>query len=157
MWCERVAMSSTAQISAPQAPASVEPVRVLLVDDQPHVRQAAAAIVEHTAGFELVGQSGDGESALRLADRLKPDMVLLDVRMPGMDGFDTARRLDSPGSRRVVVLVTGADVRELASLARSSRVAALVHKHWLNSRLLRGLWIVHRPPRRRQHYRAAPA
>ena len=150
-------MSSTAQPSAPQAPPSIEPVRVLLVDDQPGVRQAAAALVEHTAGFELVGQSGDGESALRLADRLNPDMVLLDVRMPGMDGFDTARRLDSAGTRRVVVLVTGTDVRELAPLARSSRVAALVHKHWLNSRLLRGLWIVHRPPRRRERYRPAPA
>lgn len=120
------------------------PVRLLTVDDQPLFRQAARAIIERTPGFELVGESADGEGAMRLARKVDPDMVIVDVRMRGMDGIETARGLSAEDATRVIVLASSADVRELAPLAESCGAAALVCKHWLSPRLVRGLWVAHR-------------
>jgi two-component system response regulator AlgR len=125
-------------------PGGDRPVRVLLVDDQPALREAVTAVVVRTAGFEVVGESGDGESALQLADELDPDLVLLDVRMVPMDGFETAHRLHAQDAGSVIVLLTGDDVRRLAPLASAAPVAALVPKQRLNSALLRELWAEHR-------------
>ena len=120
------------------------PVRIVTVDDQPLFREAARAIVALTPGFEMVGESADGESAIEVARRVDPDMVIVDVRMEGMDGIDTTRQLKTDDASRVVVLVSSADVRELASLAESCGAAAIVRKHWLSPHMLRGLWIAHR-------------
>jgi DNA-binding NarL/FixJ family response regulator len=119
-------------------------VRIITVDDQVLFREAARAIVALTPGFEVVGESADGESAIEVARRVDPDMVIVDVRMEGMDGIDTTRRLKTDDASRVVVLVSSADVRELAPLAESCGAAAIVRKHWLNPHLLRGLWVAHR-------------
>jgi DNA-binding NarL/FixJ family response regulator len=119
-------------------------VRVLTVDDQALFHEAARAIVDHTPGFEVVGESSDGASAIRLAREIDPDMVILDIRMAGLDGIDTARRLHAEDPTRVVVLASSADVQELSALSAASGAAALVRKHWLTPRLLRGLWVVHR-------------
>jgi two-component system, NarL family, invasion response regulator UvrY len=119
-------------------------VRVLTVDDQALFRQAARTLVENTPGFEVVGESSDGASAIRLARELDPEMVILDVRMAGLDGIDTARRLNADDPTRVVVLASSADVHERSALSESCGAAALVRKHWLTPRLLRGLWVVHR-------------
>jgi two-component system invasion response regulator UvrY len=117
------------------------PVRVLTVDDQAPFRDAARAIVAVTPGFEIAGESADGETAVALARELDPDMVLLDVRMRGIDGIETARRMAADDATRVIVLVSSADVRELSELAASSGAAALLRKHWLTPRFLRGLWV----------------
>jgi DNA-binding NarL/FixJ family response regulator len=117
-------------------------IRVLTVDDQALFRETARALVAHTSGFELVGESADGESALREARRTDPDLVILDVRMTGIDGIETARRLSAEDPTRLIVLASSADVRELSELAESAGVAAVVSKHWLSPRLLRGLWLV---------------
>jgi two-component system invasion response regulator UvrY len=117
-------------------------VRVVTVDDQPIFRRAAAAIIESTPGFELVGESADAEAALELIPALDPDLVIVDVRMPGVDGIELARRLHAADPGRTVVLATSVDPRALSRLAGASGAAALVHKHWLSPRLLRGLWIV---------------
>ena len=117
------------------------PVRIVTVDDQPLFRAVARAIVEHTPGFEVVGESGDGETAVRLTRDLDPDMVIVDVRMRGMDGIDVARVLRDDDASRVVVLVSSSDVRDLAPLAHACEAAALVSKHWLSPQLLRGLWV----------------
>ena len=121
---------------------SRRPVRVLTVDDQPHFRAAARAVVARTPGFEVVGESSDGSAAIRLAREVDPDMVLVDVRMTGLDGIETARLLHADDPTRVIVLASSADVRGLP--AQSSGAAAVVRKHWLSPRLLRGLWVVHR-------------
>jgi DNA-binding NarL/FixJ family response regulator len=118
------------------------PVRILTVDDQPYFREAARAVIERTPGFEVVGESSDGAAAIRLARDVDPDMVLVDVRMAGLDGIDTARRLTAEDPTRVVVLASSADVRGVAD--ESCGAAAVVRKHWLSPRMLRGLWIVHR-------------
>ena len=119
-------------------------VRVVPVDDQPVFRDAARAIIEHTPQFALVGEADEGEKALDLVRQADPDLVLLDVRLPGLDGIEVSRRLSSEDPGRVIVLVSSADPRELSPLARSSGAAALLRKHWLTPRLLRGLWVAHR-------------
>ncbi len=117
---------------------------MVTVDDQAVFRDAARAIIEHTPQFCLVGEAAEGEAALDLVRDADPDLVLLDVRLPGLDGIEVSRRLSSEDRARVIVLVSSADPRELAPLARSSGAAALLRKHWLTPRLLRGLWVAHR-------------
>jgi DNA-binding NarL/FixJ family response regulator len=120
------------------------PVSVVTVDDQASFRQAAGAMIAGTRGFELVGEAGDAEAALALVREADPDMVLVDVRMPGMDGIELASRLRDEDPTRVIVLASSTYPHELSRLARASGAAALLQKHWLTPRLLRGLWIAHR-------------
>ena len=81
-------------------------IRVLLADDQELVRTGFRLILE-LAGLEVVGEAGDGAEAVELARRLDPDVVLMDVRMPRMDGIEATRRLGQAGLRaRVLVLTT---------------------------------------------------
>jgi DNA-binding NarL/FixJ family response regulator len=120
------------------------PVRVLTVDDQAVFRETARALVRRTPGFELVGESPDGETALRMAVDADPDIVLLDLRMTGLDGIETARRLSAQDPTRVIVLASATDVREVADLAGEAGAAAVIRKQWLSPRLLRGLWMAHR-------------
>jgi len=117
------------------------PVRILTVDDQAPFREAAKSMVAGTPGFEVAGESADGASAIRMARELDPDLVLVDVRMNGMDGIETARRLTQEDPSRVVVLVSGDDLQALSEQVRRSGAAAVLRKHWLSPRLLRGLWI----------------
>jgi YesN/AraC family two-component response regulator len=76
-------------------------IRVLLADDQALVRAGFRALLDAQEGIEVVGEAADGEEALRLARALRPDIVLMDIRMPGMDGLEATRtmRRGSPGSR----------------------------------------------------------
>ena len=117
------------------------PVRILTVDDQAPFREAAKHMVAGTPGFVVAGESTNGESAVRMARELDPDLVLVDVRMDGMDGIETTRRLTRDDPSRVVVLVSGDDLRALSEQIRESGAAAVLRKHWLSPRLLRGLWI----------------
>ena len=91
-------------MTSPSAPA-----RVLVVDDQAVVRAGFAAIVDAEPDFVVVGEAGDGAEAVTLAGRLTPDVVLMDIRMPGMDGLTATSLLTGPTSGhvpRVLVLTT---------------------------------------------------
>jgi DNA-binding NarL/FixJ family response regulator len=89
-------------VSAPPAA-----VRVLLADDQALVRGGFQMILDARPDIEVVGQAADGREALDLAARLRPDVVLMDIRMPVLDGLEATRRLVSSGSSsRVIVLTT---------------------------------------------------
>jgi DNA-binding NarL/FixJ family response regulator len=119
-------------------------VRVVAVDDQPAFRMAARALVESMPGFEFVGESADGARALGVIAETDADLVLLDVRMPGLDGIEVAARLRAQEPKRVVVLASTVDPHSLSDLARECGAAAVVRKHWLTPRMLRGLWVAHR-------------
>ncbi|CAG7844659.1 Transcriptional regulatory protein LiaR [Pseudoclavibacter triregionum] len=82
-------------------------IRVLVVDDHPIVRGGIAALVDDEPGLELVGEAPDGETAVRIAPAVRPDVVLMDLRMPGMGGAAaTAELLEAEAPPRVLILTT---------------------------------------------------
>ncbi|WP_035857586.1 response regulator [Cryptosporangium arvum] len=82
-------------------------IRVLVVEDQPVLRAGFAAILDSEPDIAVVGEAGDGAAGVELARSLQPDVIVMDIRMPGMDGLTATRLLtDQPGAPRVVVLTT---------------------------------------------------
>jgi DNA-binding NarL/FixJ family response regulator len=91
----------------PQEVSHVSDVRVLVVDDHEPFRQAVAALAAETDGFVLVGMAASGEESIEAAVRLRTDLVLMDVHLPGIDGIEATRRLRaSPGGPVVLLLST---------------------------------------------------
>ena len=121
----------------------VRVVRVLTVDDQVVFRHAARDVIGATAGFESVGDAGSGEEAVAAVERLRPDLVLLDVRMPGIGGIEAARRITEAHPGTVVVLISIEDSDEFAEDARACGAAALVRKQDFGPALLRSIWEAH--------------
>jgi DNA-binding NarL/FixJ family response regulator len=97
------------------------PIRVLLVDDQPTVRQGLRLHLSCEADIAVTGEAGDGEQAVELAATLAPDVVVLDISMPGMDGFEAARHLRSADGPAIVMLSLRDDV---ASRTKAIEVGA---------------------------------
>jgi chemotaxis response regulator CheB len=118
-------------------------VTVLTVDDQPVFRRAVGDLIAATPGFEEVGQAASGPEALELAAALRPDLVLLDVRMDDMDGIETARRLLAAECGAVVVLISLNEALEATEMSAAGGVAAHVRKQDLSTRTLRELWAAH--------------
>jgi two-component system, NarL family, invasion response regulator UvrY len=123
----------------------VTTVRVLTVDDQPLFRGVARDVIEATAGFEPVGEAAGGAEALDAVERLAPGLVLLDVRMPGMDGIEVARRLRSSHPDTVVVLISIEEAVDLPWASELGDGVPLVRKQDFGPRMLRELWGRHAP------------
>jgi len=115
-------------------------VRVLIVDDQVPFRRAAAAVVECTDSFVVVGAVPTAEEGLTAVRELLPDLVLMDVNLPGIDGMEASRRLraDFPGVR--VILLSSYDEAEFADLARDCGAAAYVPKSAFGPDRLEEVW-----------------
>jgi CheY-like chemotaxis protein len=118
----------------------VADVRVLVVDDQEPFRRAMATVVEETDGFVVVGSAASGEESLEAAADLQPQLVLMDVHLPGMDGVEASRRLAREG--RVVVLLSTYDTDEFD--LDGSGAAAYVAKAVFGPDLLAQIWEPHR-------------
>ncbi|HEU4974899.1 MAG TPA: response regulator transcription factor [Baekduia sp.] len=119
------------------------PVTVLAVDDRPVFRRVVRDLIAATDGFAQVGEAGSGREALQLTADLDPDLVLLDVRMPGMDGIETARRMATACPRTVVVLISLEEPADLPSLAEAVGAVAHVRKQDLSPQRLQELWEEH--------------
>jgi len=105
-------------------------VRVLVVDDSPVYRRGMGRAVGHHNGLELVGEAGGGEAALDAIERLRPDVVLLDLRMPDIDGIgvlDRLRDLDPPPRCKVLIVSASLD-EHVEQAARAAGAAGCVSK-----------------------------
>jgi two-component system, NarL family, invasion response regulator UvrY len=118
-------------------------VGVLTVDDQPFFLAAARDVIGATPGFEALGEARSGEEALSVVDELRPQLVLVDVRMPEMDGIETTRRMKAARPELVVVLISIEDLANVPVAARTCGAAALVQKVDFKPSLLRSLWTAH--------------
>jgi DNA-binding NarL/FixJ family response regulator len=122
---------------------STDAVGVLVVDDQVVFRRAAHEVIDATEEFALLGEAASGLDALVAFEQLVPDLVLLDVRMPGIDGFETAKRLRARHPASVVVLITVDEAPDLPGGLSSCGAAELVRKQDFGPALLRRLWGAH--------------
>jgi DNA-binding NarL/FixJ family response regulator len=87
-------------------------IRVLLCDDQALVRSGFRLILESREDIEVVGEAEDGREAIELAQRVDPDLILMDIRMPNVDGVEATRRLVTGGSRARIIVLTTFDLDE---------------------------------------------
>jgi DNA-binding NarL/FixJ family response regulator len=111
---------------------------VLIVDDHPSFRASARAILE-AEGFEIVGEAVDGSSAIAEIKRLHPDVVLLDVQLPDMDGFEVCQGCGHNGSRPRVVLVSSRDASDYGDLIERSGARGFIPKAELSGQALAAL------------------
>ena len=102
--------------------------RVLVADDHPAMRNALARLVREHDALELVGEAADGEQAIGMIDALAPDVALLDVRMPRLDGLGLLRRVRSEGSSVRVLLISGSDDSEIAHEAIGQGASGFLSK-----------------------------
>ncbi len=100
--------------------------RILIADDEAVIRLGLRTMLE-AQGYRVVGEAADGTRAVDLVSRLKPDLVLLDIKMPGVDGLQAARRLQRDGNTPVVILTAYSD-REFVDSAKASGVLAYLVK-----------------------------
>ncbi|TXS42980.1 response regulator [Streptomyces sp. OR43] len=134
----------TGPADAPAAPDGPGPVRVLVADDQAMVRGSFRILVDHTPGLRAVGEAADGSEAVDLARREQPDVVLMDIRMPGLDGIEATRRICSdPATAGVRVLIlTTFDLDEYVYGALRAGAAGFLLKDTPPPEVLRAISVV---------------
>jgi DNA-binding NarL/FixJ family response regulator len=111
---------------------------VLIVDDHAGFRQRARELLEED-GFEVVGEADDGESALEASSRLRPDVVLLDIQMPGLDGFSVADRIAAQRPAPAVVLISSRTAATYRRRLKTSPARGFIAKAELSPECLRAL------------------
>ncbi|TDT98021.1 LuxR family two component transcriptional regulator [Streptomyces sp. 846.5] len=112
---------------------------VLIVDDQPLQRLGFKMLLENNPDTSVVGQAAHGAEAVRMAAELRPDVVLMDIRMPGMDGIEATRRIVASGSRSKVLVLTTFDLDAYAYGALRAGAGGFLLKDALPEELLAGI------------------
>lgn len=111
---------------------------VLIVDDHSGFRSGAKAVLE-AAGYDVIGEAADGESALRAVVDLHPDLVLLDVQLPDRDGFSVADALEDGGERPRIVLISSREASDYQGRLNETVVDGFIHKPELSRSALENL------------------
>jgi DNA-binding NarL/FixJ family response regulator len=117
-----------------------ENVRVLIVDDQLPFREASRMVVEMTDGFEVSGEAENGEQAIALVKELRPDLVLMDVQMPGIDGIETTRRIKSAPHPPVVIVMSTHESGDYVDVAVAAGAVGFVPKSQFGLDTLDEMW-----------------
>jgi DNA-binding NarL/FixJ family response regulator len=116
------------------------PVQVLICDDQEAFRAAAREVVNATQGFEVVGETETGEASVVAAGQLHPDMVLMDVHLPGIDGLEASRRIRAAYPKVAVLLLSTYDREEFANRIAESGAIAFMPKAAFGPEGLMEMW-----------------
>jgi DNA-binding NarL/FixJ family response regulator len=105
-----------------------KPLRILIADDQPYMRRAVKALLESQNGWVVCGEAADGLEAIKRVEELQPDVIVMDMIMPNLNGLEATRRIhrEFPGSH--VLILTLHDVPELIKLVRTAGAQGLVLK-----------------------------
>ena len=127
-------------MSDPTHAPDADVVSVLLVDDQLRFRSAARHVIERTPGFVVAAESGDGIDAVAQAAEHRPDLILMDIHLPGIDGIEATRRILDRQPGAVIVLISSYAREDLPDAAMASGAAAYLHKEELDPAALRGVW-----------------
>jgi DNA-binding NarL/FixJ family response regulator len=127
---------------SPRCPATIGRVSqsVLIVDDHAEFRRVAQQVLE-AEGFEVVGEAADGESALTEVARLRPALVLLDIQLPDLDGFEVAARLAARANPPAVVLTSSRSVTSYRRRLAESDVRGFIAKSELSGEALTALGV----------------
>ena len=115
-------------------------VRVLIVDDQEPFRLAARMVVEASDGFEVAGEAETGEEAVDAARRLEPDLVLMDVNLPGINGLDATRQIKAQQDSIVVLVLSTYEEAEYGPRVAESGAATYIPKSSFGPERLREAW-----------------
>ncbi|MEU8708353.1 response regulator transcription factor [Streptomyces sp. NPDC048565] len=138
--------AQTGPAGPPRTPASPNPspIRVLVADDQAMVRGSFRVLVDHTPGMTAVGEAADGTEAVELARREQPDVVLMDIRMPGLDGIEATRRIsaDSATSGVRVLILTTFDLDEYVYASLRAGAAGFLLKDTPPSEVLNAITVI---------------
>ena len=114
--------------------------RVLVVDDQAPFRGAAKRVVGMTPGFEVVGEAMSGEQAVEMAAELQPDLVLMDINLPGINGIEAVRRIQAARPDTLAFLLSTYAQGDLPDDAKTCGAVAYIHKEQFAPNLLAALW-----------------
>jgi DNA-binding NarL/FixJ family response regulator len=111
-------------------------IRVLIADDHRLFAEALQAILDADDRIDVVGQAGDGREAVQLASKLKPDVILMDISMPVMDGIEAARELQGGRHKASILMLTGSNSRADVDRARQAGAAGYVTKDRIAAELI---------------------
>lgn len=115
-------------------------VKVLVVDDHEPFRRVARAVVERVPEFEFVGEASSGEDSIERVHGLGPHLVLMDVRLPGIDGLEAARRITDQPGHPVVILISTTPAAEWGSRLSLCGASGFIHKDRFGPASLHAAW-----------------
>jgi two-component system invasion response regulator UvrY len=126
---------------------TTRPVPVLIVDDQAFFRSAARAVLAVTPGFAAVGEAGSGEEAVTRVEELSPELVLMDIHLPGISGIEATRRIRAAHPGTVVLLLSTYKAQDLPAEARECGAIGYLHKEDFEPEVLERIWVGREPAR----------